>query len=114
MSDCIFCKIIDKKIPAKILLENENTLAFADLNPVAPTHILFIPKKHISSLDQLTEADSTIIANLLLDISKFANNEKLNLNGYRIINNIGKDAGQTVFHIHFHLIAGRKMEWPPG
>jgi histidine triad (HIT) family protein len=114
MSDCIFCKIVNKEIPAKIVLETETILAFEDLNPVAPTHLLFIPKIHIESLDKLTEKESGIIGNLLFEISNFANKNQLSKEGYRIVNNMGKQGGQTVYHIHFHLLAGRQMEWPPG
>lgn len=114
MSDCIFCKIVNKEIPAKILFESENSIAFPDISPKAPTHILFIPKKHIESLDKLTVEDEKIIGKLMIEISEFARTQGLEKNGYRIVNNMGKDAGQTVFHIHFHLLAGREFNWPPG
>jgi histidine triad (HIT) family protein len=114
MENCIFCKIINKEIPANIVFESDNLLAFKDLNPVAPIHILFIPKKHISSLDSMGLEDKSLLGELLYEISNYAKSIGLPENGYRVVNNMGKEAGQTVFHIHFHLIAGRKMKWPPG
>jgi histidine triad (HIT) family protein len=114
MSVCIFCKIVEKMIPANIVYESDTCIAFNDINPVAPSHILFIPKKHIESVDKLTEADSGMIGKIILEITEYARKNNFSKNGYRIVNNTGADAGQTVFHIHFHLLAGRKMEWPPG
>ncbi|MCB1157136.1 MAG: histidine triad nucleotide-binding protein [Leptospiraceae bacterium] len=114
MEETIFSKIIRKEIPAKIVYEDEDILAFEDINPVAPTHVLFIPKKVISSLDALTEENVGLIGKLLLTISRFASEKGLEKEGYRVVTNTGKNAGQTVFHIHFHLLAGRQMNWPPG
>lgn len=114
MDNCIFCKIANKEIKSNLVFENNSVVAFKDLNPVAPTHILFIPKKHIASLDELNTADSGLLGELLYQISVYAKQNNLQENGYRVVNNMGKEAGQSVFHIHFHLIAGRKMEWPPG
>lgn len=114
MDNCLFCKIVSRQIPAKIELETESILAFSDITPKAPHHVLFIPKKHIESLDKMTSEDSALIGNLMLEISKFANKNGFNEFGYRIVNNMGKDGGQTVFHIHFHLLAGRSFNWPPG
>jgi histidine triad (HIT) family protein len=112
--DCIFCKIVQKKISANIVYEDELCLGFKDINPVTPVHILFIPKKHITSLDEVYEEDVNLIGHVLLNISKYARKEGLVERGYRVVNNIGKDAGQSVFHIHFHLLAGRRFSWPPG
>ena len=114
MDNCIFCKIARKEIPSGLVFENENVIAFKDVNPAAPTHVLFIPKKHIESLDAITPTDSTVLADLLFQISVYAKSINLSEGGYRVVNNMGKDGGQTVFHIHFHLLAGRSMKWPPG
>lgn len=114
MSGCIFCKIVNKEISTKILFESENSIAFPDMNPKAPTHILFIPKKHIESLDALQGEDEKILGKMMIEISEFARSIGLEKTGYRIVNNMGKDAGQTVFHIHFHVLAGREFNWPPG
>ncbi len=114
MSVCIFCKIVEKMMPANIVHESDTCVAFNDINPVAPNHILFIPKKHIESVDKMTEADATIIGKMVFEMTEFARKNNFSKNGYRIVTNTGDDAGQTVFHIHFHLLAGRKMEWPPG
>ena len=114
MSVCIFCKIVEKMMPASIVHESDTCIGFNDINPVAPNHILFIPKKHIESLDKMTDADSALIGKMILEMTEFARVNHFSKNGYRIVNNTGDDAGQTVFHIHFHLLAGRKMEWPPG
>jgi histidine triad (HIT) family protein len=113
-NNCIFCKIINKEIKSNIVFENEKILAFKDLNPVSPVHVLFIPKKHIKSLNELQTEDSNLIGNLFLNISKYAKENGISENGYRIINNMGIEGGQTVFHIHFHLLAGRQHGWPPG
>ena len=111
--DCIFCKIINKEIPAKILYEDEDTLAFYDISPKAPTHFLVIPKLHISSLDYINHENSVVISKVFEVIAKLS--KELNLeNGYRVASNCGTDAGQTVEHIHFHVLAGRELAWPPG
>jgi histidine triad (HIT) family protein len=112
--NCLFCKIIQGAIPAKKVWEDENCIAFHDINPVSPVHVLFIPKKHISSLDALQKEDASSIGNILLSISEYASKEGLSKTGYRVVNNMGSDGGQTVFHIHFHLLAGRQFNWPPG
>ncbi len=109
MSDCLFCKIIKKEIPAEILYESEHSLAFRDINPVAPHHYLVIPKKHI---DSLKEADKETMGALLEDLNALA--KELEISDYRTVMNTGAKAGQTVFHLHAHLIAGRSLEWPPG
>ena len=109
----IFKRIIDKEIPAKILYEDDQCLAFHDVNPQAPTHVLLIPKKEIPSLDRLTSEDQMLLGHLLLVIRKLA--EQLQLTGgYRLVINCGPDAGQTVDHLHLHLLSGRPMKWPPG
>jgi histidine triad (HIT) family protein len=113
MSDCLFCKIVDGKIPAKLVAEDERAVAFRDLNPQAPTHVLIIPKKHIASLDVLEDADSAIVGHLFVVAKKIAKDEGL-ADGWRTVFNVGKHAGQTVFHIHLHLLGGRALGWPPG
>lgn len=114
MSNCIFCKIVNKEIHSQVVYEDEECIAFKDLNPVSPTHVLFIPKKHIDSLDSMSEEDTPVFGRLIMRISEYARKNGLEKDGYRVVNNMGKNAGQTVFHIHFHLIAGRGFHWPPG
>ncbi len=114
MSACIFCRIVDGDIPAKIALEDEQALAFEDSNAQAPVHILVIPKRHITSVDDCRESDQALLSHLLLTCSKVARIKNLAESGYRIVTNIGADGGQTVPHIHFHVLGGRRMAWPPG
>ena len=109
----IFKKIIDKEIPAKIVYEDDRCLAFHDVSPQAPTHVLVIPKKEIASLDDLTEADEALVGHLYSVIRKVA--AELGLaNGYRVVVNCGRDGGQSVDHLHFHVLGGRQLKWPPG
>ena len=110
----LFTKIINKEIPADIVYEDEICLAFRDINPQAPVHILLIPKKEIVSIATLTEEDNEILAHLLLITAEIAKQEGLEEKGYRVVSNIGNDGGQSVFHLHFHILGGRKMTWPPG
>ena len=112
MTECLFCSIIDKKIKAKIEYEDENILAFYDINPQAPVHILVIPKKHIDKISSLTEKDSELVGKVILGAKKIAAGK--GWNDYRLLFNNGPEAGQTVYHIHLHLLSGRKMHWPPG
>lgn len=114
MENCLFCKIVRKEIPAGIEYEDDDMIAFRDINPVAPVHILFIPKKHIESLDALEEGDKELIGRIHYQISRLAKKLGLDQKGYRVVNNMGKDGGQTVFHIHFHLLGGKAFRWPPG
>ncbi|MEN3045528.1 MAG: histidine triad nucleotide-binding protein [Candidatus Hydrothermales bacterium] len=111
--ECIFCKIVNKEIESKIVYEDENCLAFEDINPQAPTHILVVPKKHISSLREISAGDKNLIGHILYVISRIALEKKLE-RGYRVVVNDGKDAGQSIFHLHFHLLGGRILGWPPG
>ncbi len=106
--DCLFCKIIDGKIPSNTLYEDDLVKAFYDVAPVAPVHFLVIPKKHLSSLNEINSENSALIAHIYEVIVKLAAQLKLE-NGYRVISNCGKDAGQTVEHLHFHVLAGRKL-----
>lgn len=110
----IFTKIMNKEIPAKIVHEDEHCIAFRDINPQAPTHILVIPRKEIPTMNDIKSEDKEILGHLLLTASQLAKKEGLAENGYRLVFNTNADAGQTVFHIHLHLIGGRPMEWPPG
>ena len=111
--DCIFCKIVNGEIPANKVYEDETVLAFYDLEPQAPTHILVIPKEHISSAADVSEGNSRVIAHIFEVIAKLSKEYKMD-NGFRVVNNCGDSAGQTVKHIHFHLLAGRDFTWPPG
>ena len=109
----VFKKIIDREIPAKIIYEDDLCLAFEDVNPQAPTHVLVIPKREIASVDDVTKQDEGLIGHLFLVLRKIA--AELGLSGgYRVVTNCGPDAGQEVMHLHFHLLAGRKLGWPPG
>ncbi len=109
MEDCIFCKIIAKQIPANVIYEDEQIIAFRDIHPVAPVHILVIPKKHIASLIDLTKEDEAIVGKIYTVINEIAEKEKLNERGFRVIVNCGEDGGQEVKHLHFHLIGGKKL-----
>ena len=108
----IFTKIINKKLPADIVYEDELCLAFKDINPQAPVHILLIPKKEIPSSQEIQKKDQALMGHLMLKIPEIA--KQLNLSSYRLVVNTGADAGQTVFHIHIHILGGRKLDWPPG
>lgn len=110
MTDCIFCKIANKEIPSNLVYENENIVAFNDINPCAPVHILVIPKKHVESLNELE--DKNLMAELLSGVKEVT--KKLGIKDYRTVINTGKGAGQEVFHIHLHIISGRPLNWPPG
>ena len=114
MDNCLFCKIAEGQIPSKIVYQDEDVVAFEDINPQAPQHILLIPRRHISSLADLTAEDGHILALLFAVATRLANKLGLAERGYRIVTNVGPDAGQTVFHVHFHLLGGRKFSWPPG
>ncbi|MDF2548143.1 MAG: histidine triad nucleotide-binding protein [Anaerosolibacter sp.] len=114
MSDCIFCKIAMKEIPAKVVYEDEHILAFHDIQPAAPSHVLVIPKEHIPSMAQLEEHHKVLIGHIHLAIQDIAVKLGIHETGYRIVNNCGEQGGQTVHHLHFHLLGGRHMQWPPG
>ena len=109
MDDCVFCKIIKGEIPSEKVYEDEDVIAFKDINPVTPIHILVIPKKHIATLLDVTEEDSHLISKLFVAINKIAKQIGIEENGFRIVANCGKDSGQEVMHIHFHLLAGKKL-----
>lgn len=113
MDECIFCKIATGEISTNKLYEDDQMIAFSDMSPQAPIHFLVIPKKHIGSLDDLEEVDQALIGAILLKIPKIAEKQGIQ-NGYRVVTNIGADGGQTVEHLHFHVLGGRTLEWPPG
>lgn len=114
MSDCLFCKIISGEIPSEKVYEDDDVYAFRDITPVAPLHALIIPKKHIASINDLESNDAETMGKLFLAAKKIATNEGYADKGYRTVMNCGEDAGQTVFHVHLHLLAGRELAWPPG
>lgn len=114
MSDCLFCKIINGEIPSQKVYEDDKVYAFNDIDPQAPVHILVIPKEHIGSALELTDANADIVGHVFLTVSKLARELGFDKGGYRIVNNCGKDGGQTVGHLHFHVLAGRNIGWPPG
>jgi histidine triad (HIT) family protein len=111
---CIFCKIVRREIPAKVLFETDSVLAFHDLNPQAPTHVLVIPKKHIASLPQAEAQDAELIGKVMLAAARVANECGIAESGFRTVLNSGAEAGQSVFHIHAHVLGGRRVRWPPG
>ena len=114
MTDCLFCKIINRDIPGSIVYEDERVLAFRDINPQAPTHILVVPKRHIASLNDLSVEDDQIVGELVRRAAIIAKERGVSASGFRAVFNTNRDAGQTVFHIHLHLLGGRSMAWPPG
>jgi histidine triad (HIT) family protein len=114
MTDTIFAKIVRREIPADIVYEDDDVLAFRDLNPQAPVHVLFIPKRAIATLDDAAPGDAELLGKLLLAAAAYAREQGLAKDGYRTVVNTNSHGGQTVFHIHVHLLAGRKMTWPPG
>ena len=112
--NCIFCKIANKDIPASIVYEDEEMIAFADLDPQAPLHVLFIPKKHIATVNELNEENADIMGKIFSKAKDIAAKENIASDGYRLVVNCNKNAGQEVFHLHVHLLGGRKFSWPPG
>jgi len=112
-AECLFCKIAAKQIPAKILFEDADVFAFADINPQAPTHLLICPKKHLASLHEASAKDQAVLGKMSLVAAELARARKLEA-GYRTVVNTGAGAGQTVFHLHMHLLGGRGFHWPPG
>lgn len=109
MSDCIFCRIINKEIPSTIVHEDDKVIAFRDINPVAPVHVLIVPKEHISSLEEINRKNASILIDIHLAAKEVAKKEGISDKGYRLINNCGEEAGQTVKHIHYHLIGGKNL-----
>lgn len=113
MSDCLFCKIVDGKIPAEVVYRDDQVVAFKDVNPQAPVHLLVIPVKHIEKLTDAQVVDGKMLAAIYTTIQKLAEEFKLD-NGFRVVTNCGDDGGQTVYHIHFHILGQRQLKWPPG
>jgi len=114
MSDCIFCQIVEGNIPAHTLYEDDHAIAFDDINPQAQVHLLVIPKRHVVSLDDTKETDAILLGHLLVVCAKMARDRGIAHSGYRVVANTGRGAGQSVFHLHFHVLGGRHFEWPPG
>lgn len=114
MSDCLFCKFVSGTIKTDVVYEDKEILAFKDINPQAPLHILIIPKKHVTTLNELQEEDAMLMGQLVLVAGKIAKQLGVDKSGYRLVFNCNRDAGQAVFHIHGHLLAGRLFAWPPG
>jgi len=112
--DCLFCKIIDREIPADIVYEDDAVLAFNDINPQAPTHMLIVPKQHIATLNDIEEGDLALVGRLQYTAAKLASEKGFAEEGYRVVMNCNDQAGQTVYHIHMHLMGGRRFTWPAG
>ena len=113
-NDCLFCKIVEKKIPADIVYESENIIAFKDIEPKAPIHCLIIPKKHISTINDIDGSNSNIIGLMYEAAAQLARTLNVDKDGYRVVMNCNSNGGQTVYHIHLHFLAGRQLSWPPG
>jgi len=111
---CIFCKIVNKEIPARLEYENDQVIAFNDINPQAPVHIIIIPKAHIEKVSDFDLKDRDVITKMVLVANELAKKKEIADTGFRLVINCNKDAGQAVFHVHFHLLGGRQMAWPPG
>ncbi|MEL0081842.1 MAG: histidine triad nucleotide-binding protein [Gammaproteobacteria bacterium] len=114
MDDCLFCKIAAGEIPADRVYETDSVVVFRDINPQAPLHVLVIPRKHISTVNDIAGDDAGLVGKMVLAAQQVAQNEGYAESGYRLVMNCNEDAGQTVFHIHLHLLAGRSLSWPPG
>jgi len=114
MPDCLFCKIITREIPSSVVYEDDRVFAFNDINPQAPTHVLVVPRKHIATLNDLTSDDDQLAGEIVRRAAAIAKQRGISNGGYRTVFNTNSEAGQTVFHIHLHLIGGRPMHWPPG
>jgi histidine triad (HIT) family protein len=114
MSQCLFCSIISREVNATIVYEDERVVAFNDINPQAPTHVLVVPRRHIATLNDLTEEDDQIVGEVVRRAALIAKSKGVSASGFRTVFNTNREAGQTVFHIHLHLLGGRTMHWPPG
>lgn len=114
MKDCIFCKVAKKEIPAQIVFENEDLVAFEDLHPQSPVHVLLIPKKHIPTLDKIAAEDKILLGKLIWAAKEIARQKKIAEPGFRLVLNCNPDGGQLIYHLHLHLMGGRQMHWPPG
>ncbi len=114
MTDCLFCRIADGSLPADKVAETESLVAFRDINPQAPVHILVIPRRHVASTDALAATDGALVGEMILLAVELARREGVDATGYRLVLNCGEDGGQSVAHLHLHLLGGRKLRWPPG
>lgn len=114
MENCLFCKIAAGEIPSKTVYQDQDVVAFEDINPQAPHHVLIIPRRHITSISDLTLEDGPLLAKIFITAAKLAHEMGIDESGYRFLTNVGPNAGQSVFHLHFHLLGGRKLGWPPG
>lgn len=114
MENCLFCKIAAGEVPSKVVLDRGGVFAFRDINPAAPTHILLIPKEHIKDVSELKSDHASLLAEIFAVANELAREDGIAESGYRIVANTGPNAGQSVFHLHFHLLGGRRMGWPPG
>ncbi len=114
MSECIFCRVAAGTLPSKVIHEDEQAVAFEDTNPQAPVHFLVIPRKHVVSIGEMHQGDSGLLGHLMLTCAKIAKERGLTASGYRVVTNTGPNAGQSVFHLHLHVLGGRPMAWPPG
>jgi len=114
MTDCLFCKVVEGDIPADVVHETESTVAFRDINPQAPTHVLIIPREHIATINDITDDHRALVGSLYTAARDVARQEGLTEAGYRVVMNCGEGAGQSVFHLHLHLLGGRDLRWPPG
>ena len=114
MDDCLFCRIASGKIPAKLVLDEPDVLAFEDIAPQAPVHILVIPRRHVASLNETTDVDAPMLGGLMIAARRLARERGIDAGGYRLVVNTMAGAGQSVFHVHVHLLGGRPMHWPPG
>jgi histidine triad (HIT) family protein len=114
MTDCLFCKIINREVPATIVYEDDRVLAFNDINPEGPTHVLVVPKTHIATLNDLTPGDDAIVGEVVRRAAAIAKERGIDVSGFRTVFNTNRDAQQSVFHVHLHLIGGRGFSWPPG
>jgi len=112
--DCLFCKIIAGEIPADIIFESETAIAFRDINPQAPTHVLIIPRQHVATINDIESEHESLVGSLFSTAKTIAEEEGLSADGYRVVMNCNEAAGQTVFHLHLHLLGGRRLVWPPG
>jgi histidine triad (HIT) family protein len=113
VADCLFCKIVNKELDSEIVAESQGAVAFKDINPAAPTHILVVPRRHIASVADLSESDGDLLAELFQMIKQVADDAGI-ADNHRVVSNKGKGAGQSVFHLHFHVLGGRSLSWPPG
>ncbi|GAB6100250.1 histidine triad nucleotide-binding protein [Halanaerocella petrolearia] len=114
MDDCLFCKIVAGEVDSDIVCEDEEVIAFKDINPQAPVHILIVPKKHISTLLDLEEEDNELVGHIYQVANQLAEDMEIAHDGFRVVSNCNQAGGQTVFHIHYHLLGGRNLQWPPG